>query len=228
MPDGSPSVFISYRGGDERWAPDLVYAGLVGEFGADAVFKAGFTLRAGDDYPPLLAEHAASCPVMLVCIGPRWLGARDIDGSRRLDDPGDWVRREIEISLRNGNHVIPLLLGNLDEIAIPPPEDLPADIAPMAQRQAFRLEPGGRLRLTLPDLADRIVDLVPGLRRRTPRESGGTINAKLRVGRLDGKATAVRASGGVVHRIDAEVEVDEVGAAGEAVTVDLLRRNGTG
>lgn len=168
MAERPPSIFISYRGGDETWAPDLVFTSLAAAFGTDAVFKAGYGLRAGQDYPPILERMAAACSIMLVCIGPRWLAAENAAGVRRLDEPTDWVRREIDIALRAGNHVIPLLLGSQDAVVIPPPEELPPDIAPLARRQAFRLEPGGRLRTTLPDLTARLAELVPSLAMRKP------------------------------------------------------------
>ncbi|MEY9932550.1 hypothetical protein ABH926_007201 [Catenulispora sp. GP43] len=224
MPEHGPYVFISYRGGDAAWAPDLVYTALKAEFGEEAVFKAGFNLRAGDEYPPVLEDRAASCPVMLVCIGPRWVAAQNADGTRRLDDSNDWVRREIELALRNGNVVIPLLLGNPDEISIPAPQNLPPDLAPLVNRQAFRLEPGGRLRMTLPDLIAQLVKLVPELGRRSTDTRGGTITAKMQIGNLRGKAAAVRAHEGISHQIDAEMKVDDLAETGDATVVDLLAR----
>lgn len=226
MAERGPSIFISYRGGDEPWAPDLVYTALAAEFGEGALFKAGFNLRAGDKFPPILEQHAASCRVMLVCIGPHWVAAQNADGTQRLEDGNDWVRREIEIALRKGNHVIPVLLGNRDDISVPKPEDLPTDIAPLIQRQAFRLEPGGRLRITLPDLAARVAELVPGLATRTSNAGGGTITAKMRIGKLKGKATALRAYEGVPSQIDAAVEIEDVAETGAAITVDLQPRDG--
>lgn len=225
MPERNPSIFISYRGGDAEWAPDLVHIALAEAFGSDAVFKAGFSLLPGDEYPQILEDMAASCPVMLVCIGRQWLTAQNPDGTRRLDDTDDWVRREIELALRNGNKVIPLLLGNHGDITIPAEEDLPPNIAPLARRQAFRLEPGGRLRITLPDLVARVADLVPSLTRRRPT-APGTITAKLQIGSMDGgKAAAVRMHEGALHSIDADVNVDTLSGNGEATVVDLLPRD---
>jgi len=224
VPERRPAVFISYRGGDAPWAPDLVYTALKAEFGEEAVFKAGFNLRAGNDYPPTLEEMAASCAVMLVCMGRHWIAAQNTDGTRRLDDSHDWVRREIELSLRNGNVVIPLLLGNPDEISIPSPQDLPPDIAPLVRRQAFRLEPGGRLRITLPDLIAQLVELVPELGRQSTDTRGGTITARMQIGNLRGKAAAVRTHEGTSHQIDAEMKVDDLAETGDATVVDLLAR----
>lgn len=225
MPENKPLFFISYRGGDAEWGPDLVYTTLASAFGEEAVFKAGFSLRAGDDFPLILAERAASCPVMLVCMGPHWLAAQNSDGTRRLDDTHDWVRREIELSLRHGNHVIPLLLGNVHDTLLPRLQDLPAQIASLVHRQAFRLEPGGRLQITLPALIERMTELIPHLAVQTRRGGSGMIAGRIKVRTLRGKVVGVRAYEGVPNQIDAEVEVEELAEAGEATIVDLRQRD---
>jgi hypothetical protein len=135
-------------------------------FGADAVFKAGNALRAGEEFPPILRREAASCPVMLACIGPGWLTAAAPDGGRRLDSPDDWVREEIAISLQAGNHVVPLLIGNRNEVAIPKPDLVPESIRAIVHRQALWLAPGGGLDATIPMLVDRLAELVPELAER--------------------------------------------------------------
>ncbi|MEY9863525.1 hypothetical protein ABH935_009178 [Catenulispora sp. GAS73] len=226
MPKRKPLIFISYRGGggDAKWAPDLVHHELAAKFGKSAVFKAGHNLRAGDEFPPKLEDMAASCPVMLVCIGPEWLAAQNADGTRRLEDAHDWVRREIELALKNGNRVVPLLLGDRDEISIPAPHDLPADIAPLAHRQAVRLEPGGRLRITLPDLATQLADMVPELAKRKRSRDKSGIKAAAEVGEVQGKAVVVRADGTEPRRVDAKLKADVITATGEVTIVDLIQR----
>lgn len=163
MAERSHLIFISYRGSDQNWATELVYARMTEAFGADAVFKAGNALRAGEEFPPILRQEAASCPVMLACIGPGWLTATAPGGGRRLDSPDDWVREEIAISLQAGNHVVPLLIGNHDEVSVPRPDRLPDPIRAIVHRQAWRLAPGGGLDATIPVLIDRLAELVPEL-----------------------------------------------------------------
>jgi hypothetical protein len=163
MADRSRLIFISYRGSDQNWATELVYARMTEAFGVDVVFKAGNTLRAGEEFPPILRREAASCPVMLACIGPGWLTATAPDGGLSLDSPDDWVREEIAISLQAGNHVVPLLIGNHNEVAVPKPDRVPEPIRAMVHRQAWRLAPGGGLDATIPMLVDRLAELVPEL-----------------------------------------------------------------
>ena len=156
-------IFVNYRGSDEIWATEYVYARMTGAFGDDTVFKAGNALKPGQVYSPLLREMAANCPIMIVCIGKAWLSAQNSAGGRRLDSPNDWVREEITLALRARNRVIPVLLGNRDEVAVPKAADLPEGLRPLLGRQASRLVPGGGLDLTMPNLIEKLVELEPEL-----------------------------------------------------------------
>lgn len=82
-------------------------------------------------------------------IGPRWLEARDQYSRRRIDQPDDWVRQEIELALGAGNTVIPIAFGGVD---VPPAEALPDSIAELPTRR------GAMVRDEFPD------DLQPVLR----------------------------------------------------------------
>lgn len=183
MPENKHLIFINYRGSDEIWATELVYARMTEAFGADAVFKAGNALAPGDVYSPILREKAALCPIMLVCIGASWASSRDADGNRRLDSPDDWVRREITLSLRAGNRVVPVLFGNHGEVSVPKAADLPADLSSLINRQAWRLAPGGGLDMTMPMLIDKLIELEPELGRRRAElgsDRGGSPAAETR------------------------------------------------
>jgi hypothetical protein len=74
--------------------------------------------------------------VLLAVIGDRWFAAADEDGRRRLDDPGDFVRLEIEAALARGVRVIPVLV---DGARVPRPDQLPPSLAALARRQAVEL-----------------------------------------------------------------------------------------
>lgn len=72
---------------------------------------------------------------LLVIMGRNWLDAKDDHGQRRIDDPGDFVHREIATALRLGKQTIPVLLG----IQRIPPEDLPAELRELAKRQDIKV-----------------------------------------------------------------------------------------
>lgn len=127
----SPLVFVNYRGTDEKAATYLDNE-LTRRLGQGAVFRDA-RMPVGTEYPPELLERARTCPVMISIIGERW---ENTFGLRLLNDPGDWVRREIAIALKHGVYVAPVLVGAR---ARPVPEQLPEDIRAIAYRQARQL-----------------------------------------------------------------------------------------
>src|SRR5262249_52044066 len=94
------------------------------------------TIQKGRDFTEVLEDHLARCGIMLVLIGDKWLNSTDLNGSRRLDDPNDLVRREISAALARGITVIPVLL---DGASMPESGQLPDDLKPLARHQSFSL-----------------------------------------------------------------------------------------
>jgi len=74
--------------------------------------------------------------VLLALIGRRWLTVTGEDGRRRLDNPGDFVRLEIEAALTRNVRVIPILV---EAARMPRASELPASLAKLARRQALEL-----------------------------------------------------------------------------------------
>jgi pterin-4a-carbinolamine dehydratase len=75
----------------------------------------------------------------LVIIGPGWLRSSDKWGRRRLDDPEDWVRREVCTALaavEQGTKVVPVYL---DEAVVPEKDALDASLKPLLDFQARKL-----------------------------------------------------------------------------------------
>jgi hypothetical protein len=94
------------------------------------------TLEPGVDFVDHIRSAVGSADILLVVIGRGWLGATDLAGGRRLDDPKDFVRLEIGLALRGSPVVIPVLVGGA---AMPAEEDLPSDLALLARRNAVTL-----------------------------------------------------------------------------------------
>jgi hypothetical protein len=135
---GAPAggVFISYRRGDAASPAGRLFDRLVDRFGAGRVFEDVDSIEPGDDFAEVITATVESCAVLLAVIGPRWLAAAGQDGRRRLDDPADIVRLEIEAALVRGVQVIPVLV---DGAQMPRPEQLPASLGGLAGRQALEL-----------------------------------------------------------------------------------------
>lgn len=134
----APLAFVSYRRSDS-----LPYARWLGEtistlFGPASVFIDVDTeaIRAGDLWPDRIRSALGSATAVLAVIGPTWLRTSDSSGRRRLDNPEDWIRQEIEHALRANVLLIPLLVGGAD---LPSPDALPESIAPLLNHQTFEL-----------------------------------------------------------------------------------------
>ncbi|HVH23318.1 MAG TPA: toll/interleukin-1 receptor domain-containing protein, partial [Pseudonocardia sp.] len=134
-----PRVFLSYRRQDAAFQADLLYGELVKAFGREQVFKDVDSIEPGDDFAEAIGRAVSSCTVLLAVIGDRWLVTTDGAGRRRLDDPDDFVRLEIESALRAGVRVVPVLLG----AELPAVDQLPPTLAPLLGRQAVPLSPQG-------------------------------------------------------------------------------------
>jgi glycerophosphoryl diester phosphodiesterase len=132
-------VFISYRRQETAWPARQLYELLVAEFGADHVFKDVDDIEPGDDFIATLQAAVASCDVLLALIGPQWLSINDGNGGRRLEDPSDFVRLEIETALsRDDVRVIPILV---DHATMPKENELPTGLRPLTRRQAIEISP---------------------------------------------------------------------------------------
>lgn len=128
------SIFVSYRQSDARaWAAALRDE-LAQAFGGEEVFFDADSLHAGRWSDQIVAA-LDGCKVLLVVIGGGWLTAQDADGRRRLDDPDDVHRREIEHALRRpGVTVVPILV---DGATMPPAASLPASLQGLTAQQAL-------------------------------------------------------------------------------------------
>lgn len=164
-----PRIFLSFRKSDSRWMRDRVYRSLSDRLGADAIFKSGQSIPPGADFAEILRRQAAGCELMCVLIGPGWLEARDENGMRLLDRAHDWVRLEIATALREGNRVVPVLLG--DATMLPDASALPAEIKELARLQFLRV-PETHLPHALDHLGDALTALLPGTAADPAAESG--------------------------------------------------------
>jgi hypothetical protein len=126
--------FISYRAVDEPHAAALVAHTLSNRVGQGRVFLDTASIPTGAHFPSSIWQALSSCRALVAIIGNRWL--EPVAGARRIDDPTDFVRREIATALTRGIDVVPVLVAGA---APPDAHDLPADIAGLSERQVFRL-----------------------------------------------------------------------------------------
>ncbi|MEM8921132.1 MAG: TIR domain-containing protein, partial [Pseudomonadota bacterium] len=139
-------LFISYRRADSQHAVDRLYEGLRKHLKKSDIFIDVDNIPKGVDFVEHLSKQVAQCETLLVVVGPQWLTIKDEDGRRRLDDPQDFVRIEIEAALKRDIPVIPILLDNTP---MPKAADLPPALqgferrnAALLRRDAFRADLG--------------------------------------------------------------------------------------
>ena len=69
-------------------------------------------------------------------VGPGWIDAKDNDVRRRLNNPDDFVRAEIETALSREIAVVPLLVRGGQ---MPSAEELPESLKDFAFRNAVKI-----------------------------------------------------------------------------------------
>ena len=132
QPKLEPShIFVCYRRSDSADIAGRIYDRLIGKFGKDPIFKDVDSIPLGLDFKEYLDMKVGECDVFLAIIGDEWLTASDATGKRRIDDPTDFVRIEIESALQRKIPVIPLLVRDAH---MPREEDLPPSLRTLVYR----------------------------------------------------------------------------------------------
>ena len=145
-------VFISYRRTDAAPYAGRLYDYLAQYIGEQRVLMDVDSIEPGADWVEAIEQAVTSCEVLLALIGPQWLNATDPEGRRRIDDPHDYIRLQIETALRNNLFVVPILI---EGSRFPRAQDLPADIGDLVRRQALTLSSD-----TFRQDADRLVSVL--------------------------------------------------------------------
>jgi hypothetical protein len=92
---------------------------------------------------------------LIAVIGRRWLSSSEAEGSRRLDNPDDFVRLEIATALKRKIRVIPVLV---DGASMPRASDLPDDLKSLVRRNAIEVS---HTRFSAD--SDRLIDAIEGV-----------------------------------------------------------------
>lgn len=129
-------IFLSYRRDDSADATGRISDRLFAAFGNEHVFVDVDGIQLGADFVKQLTSEIARCDVFLAVIGPRWLDARNDIGERRLDDPNDFVRIEVQAALQRSIPFVPIFVGGAKA---PKPDLLPEEIRDLAFRSGLDL-----------------------------------------------------------------------------------------
>ncbi|MCX4996748.1 toll/interleukin-1 receptor domain-containing protein [Streptomyces longwoodensis] len=152
-----PHVFINYRTGDGERTAALLDQELSRRFGQDRVFRASRSITPGQAYPEALLTALHRSSVLLAVVGPDWTNFRS-----RLQDPEDWVRKEIETAFECGLIVVPVLDGRkTDRLS---GATLPPELARLADLQSVPFDTTHDTGAGVRRIGDLISELIPELR----------------------------------------------------------------
>lgn len=130
-------IFINYRRDDTGGHAGRLYDALASRFGEDNVFMDVDAIDPGEDFTQVVERSVGSCDVLLALIGRTWMTTDDDEGRRRLNEPDDWVRVEIQTALeRPDTRVIPTLVQGA---TMPALRELPRELQPLSHRNAFEI-----------------------------------------------------------------------------------------
>ena len=197
----SGGVFISYRREDSGGFAGRIYDRLSNKLGRDNVFFDVDAIRPGLDFVDVLSDRVGKCDALVAVIGKHWVSSADSQNQRRLDDPSDFVRVEIEAALQRKVPVIPVLV---DGAGMPQPGELPDSLKRLTRRQAIEISharfdsDAERLTEALSQLEDEL--LRGAAAERVPLEEGGKRRA---VGRAAASVIEQSPSSAPVHTIEA-------------------------
>ena len=152
-------IFISYRRADSKYVVDRIRDRLIDAYGDDAIFRDIESIPLGQNFSDVLKETTTTCDVMLVAIGPQWAGITDTHGNKRLFDPNDYTRLEVEAGLTNKKiPVIPILVMNA---TMPSAEEIPESLKDLLFRNAISIRND-------PDFTPDMQRLIEGINKQVP------------------------------------------------------------
>ena len=131
-------IFISYRRSDSDAIAGRIRDRLALQFGDGSVFMDIDNIPPGVDFRTHIRSALAEADAAVVVIGTDWLDAEH-GGHRRIDDPEDPVRTELEAALTRNIPVIPVLVRGAK---MPSRADLPGSLGELSFRNAADVDSG--------------------------------------------------------------------------------------
>jgi hypothetical protein len=135
-------VFINYRRILNAADAQLLYDRLKAHFGPENVFFDRASIRAGEKWLEEIKAHGTAAGVFLVLIGRNWATVLNEKAQESaLRGELDYVRIEIEMALKQGVRVVPVLI---DGERMPDEDDLHGSLRHLRKRHAVELHHGAQ------------------------------------------------------------------------------------
>lgn len=131
------SIFLSYRRDDSAGYAGRLRSSLDARLGEGSVFRDVDAIEPGQDFVEAIETRVQACRAFIALIGQEWLDAVNAAGDRRLEEEGDYVRREVAAALARADlRVIPVLV---EGATVPGPNQLPLELQALSRRHAVSL-----------------------------------------------------------------------------------------
>jgi TIR domain len=134
-----PKIAISYRRIDSSAIAGRIADRLAARYGREAIFFDVESVPLGTDFRKFIQDAWSEAKVLIVVVGPRWLGDRS-EETTRIHKRNDVVRIEVETALKHDIPIIPVLV---DGATMPSSGELPKSLRAFADRNAAEVD-GGR------------------------------------------------------------------------------------
>jgi TIR domain len=157
----SRGVFLSYRREDAAPYARLLQRDLGERLPDTRVFMDLDSIEPGLDFAEVIREAVGSCAVLVALIGRQWATLTDEEGHRRLDNPDDFVRLEVQEALERAVRVVPVLVDGARPLR---QQQLPSGLQKLARLNALELS-YGRYEYDAERLLDtiqRVLAVAPG------------------------------------------------------------------
>ena len=151
-------IFISYRHDDTAKETERLVKRL--KRTQPEIFHDTSNIQIADNFPEKIEKALSQVNIVLVVIGKKWLDTKDSTGDRRIDDPDDFVRREIAYAIRRKEtdsfiDIIPVLMPGAK---MPQTADLPGELQSLASINASKIR-SNNFNASVDSLSRRIDEL---------------------------------------------------------------------
>ena len=131
-----PKVFFSYRRYDSASAAGRLFDHLVVRLGQSNIYKDVSSNVIGSFFKKDIKQAIEDCDFVLVIIGRFYCQVTNDQGNKRLFEPNDLVRLEIEFALQKRKQLIPVLV---DGATMPNSKELPKSISQLVNINGLEL-----------------------------------------------------------------------------------------
>jgi hypothetical protein len=130
------NIFLSYSRSDQRSARllwEILRSRLHCEIFMDVVNN---SIRLGTVFPDAVEQAITSSSVFILLMGKAWSSNGVLSGGRPIDDPNNWLRKEVALALEKRIRIIPVLL---DGVSMPARGGLPEEISLLSHHHGIAI-----------------------------------------------------------------------------------------